>query len=58
MKEKNIRLTKAYKRYRKSSVGKKVVLSFLRSFMPEMVLRTTQLEGERANRRAISSLFK
>ena len=52
------RLTKAYKKYRKANVGTKGVLSFLRSFMPEMIFRTTKLEGEKVTRRGVSSIFK
>lgn len=52
------RLTKAYKGYRKANLDTKRVLSFLRSFMPEMIFRTTKLEGERVSRRSVSSMFK
>ncbi len=52
------RLTKAYKKYRKANVGTKGVLAFLRSFMPEMIFRTTKLEGEKVSRRNVSSIFK
>lgn len=52
------RLTKAYKKYHAAKRGKKSILSFLRSFMPEMILRTTKLEGERINRKTVSSLFR
>ncbi|MBI4059000.1 hypothetical protein HY404_02040 [Candidatus Microgenomates bacterium] len=55
---KSTRLTKAYRRYRKERVGTKVVLGFLRLFMPEMIFRTTRLEGEKVSRRTVSSLFK
>ena len=52
------RLTKAYKKYRKDNIGTKGVLGFLRIFMPEMIFRTTRLEGEKVSRRSVSSLFK
>lgn len=52
------RLTKAYKKYRKANVGTKGILNFLRSFMPEMIFRTTKLEGEKISRRSVSSIFK
>lgn len=52
------RLTKAYKKYRQAHLSTKSVLGFLRSFMPEMIFRTTRLEGEKVSRRAISSIFK
>ena len=58
MTKQQVRLTKAYRRYRSKKAGKKSVLSFLRSFMPEMIFRTTRLEGEKVSRRSISSLFK
>ena len=58
MTKKQTKLTKAYKTYRSKKVSKKTVLSFLRSFMPEMILRTTKLEGEKVNRSSVSSLFK
>jgi len=51
-------LTKAYRDYRKANLGTKSVLSFLRSFMPEMIFRTTRLEGEKISRRSVSSIFK
>ncbi|PIR78852.1 MAG: hypothetical protein COX79_03935 [Candidatus Levybacteria bacterium CG_4_10_14_0_2_um_filter_36_16] len=52
------KLTKSYNQYRKMRFGKRVVLRFLRSFMPEMIFRTTKLEGESVTRKAISTLFK
>lgn len=58
MTQQQVRLTKAYRGYKKRHIGKKGVLGFLRSFMPEMIFRTTKLEGERVSRRTVSSLFK
>ncbi len=52
------KLTKVYKKYRKANIGTKGVLSFLRSFMPEMIFRTTKLEGEKVSRRSVSAIFK
>lgn len=52
------KLTKAYKKYRKGNIGRKGILSFLKSFMPEMIFRTTRLEGERVSRRGVFSLFR
>lgn len=52
------KLTKAYQKYRKANVGTKGVLNFLRSFMPEMIFRTTKLEGEKVTRRGVLSIFK
>lgn len=51
-------LKESYKKYRKSQSSKKGVLGFLRAFMPEIIYRTTRLEGERVTRRMTSSLFK
>jgi len=52
------KLARSYKQYRKIGVSRNAVLQFLRSFMPEMIFRTTKLEGESVTRKAISSLFK
>ena len=52
------KLTKSYNQYRKTKVSKSTVLKFLRNFMPEMIFRTTKLEGESVTRKAISALFK
>lgn len=52
------RLTRSYKKYRKANIGTKNVVDFFRSFMPEMILRTTKLEGEKISRRVVSSIFK
>ncbi|MBI5620793.1 hypothetical protein HY949_03380 [Candidatus Gottesmanbacteria bacterium] len=52
------RLNALYTKYRKSNKNKKNVLGFLRVFMPEIIYRTTRLEGERVTRRMIAALFK
>lgn len=52
------KLTKAYKKYRTAGVNTKGILGFLRSFIPEMVFRTTRLEGEKVSRRNVSSIFR
>lgn len=52
------RLTKSYKRFRQAKIGTKRIVGFLRSFMPEIIFRTTRLEGEKVSRRNVSSLFK
>ena len=49
-------LTRLYRKYYNSN-GKKGVLGFLKSFMPEIIFRTTRLEGERVTRGSIKSLF-
>jgi hypothetical protein len=53
-----IKLIKSYNQYRKTKTGKTGILQFLRSFMPEIIFRTTKLEGESVTRRMITSLFK
>lgn len=50
------KLVKAYKKYRTLKKGN--VLGFLRAFMPEIIFRTTKIEGEKVSRKMVSSLFK
>ena len=57
-KQDRTKLIESYTQYRKMKVGKVNILQFLRSFMPEIIFRTTKLEGESATRRMITSLFK
>ncbi|MEK7543529.1 MAG: hypothetical protein AAB557_01535 [Patescibacteria group bacterium] len=52
------RLNASYKKYRKTNMSKHSVLGFLRVFMPEIIYRTTRLEGEHVTRRMVTSLFK
>lgn len=47
-----------YDKYRKSSTNKKTGSSLLRSFMPEMIFRTTKLEGETITRRMVNAIFR
>ncbi len=47
-----------YDKYRKSRSSKKTRSSFLRSFMPEMIYRTTKLEGEPVTRRMVNAIFR
>ncbi len=49
-------LTKAYKKYRTRK--KKDVLGMFRAHMPEIIFRTTKLEGERITRKMVSALFR
>lgn len=49
------RLVKVYKKYRTNK--KKNVLGFFRTFMPEIIFRTTKLEGEKVTRKMVSALF-
>lgn len=51
------RLVKAYKTYR-TAKRKRNVLDVLRANMPEIIFRTTKLEGESITRKMVSSLFK
>ncbi len=51
------KLVKAYTKYR-TAKKKRNVLEVFRSFMPEIIFRTTKLEGESVTRKMISSLFK
>ena len=46
-----------YKKYITKKVNDKSFFKFFRSIMPEIITRTTNLEGEKANKRFISSLF-
>lgn len=53
------RLQKSYEKFYngKGKKGRKNLLHFLRFFMPEIIFRTTKLEGEKVTRRMTSSLF-
>ncbi|MHB8362662.1 MAG: hypothetical protein ACYDBX_03530 [Patescibacteria group bacterium] len=57
-KEENKKLIKLYQEYRQRKILKEEVLTFSRNFMPEMIYRTTKLEGEPVTRRMVSLLFK
>jgi hypothetical protein len=46
-----------YKKYQRAKKGKKDALGFLRSFMPEMIFRTTKLEGEPVTRKMVRLIF-
>lgn len=50
------RLVNAYKKYRTNK--KNNVLGIFRAFMPEIIFRTTKLEGEPITRKMVSGLFK
>ncbi len=50
------KLVRAYKKYRTNK--KKNVLGFFRTFMPEIIFRTTKLEGERVTRKMVFTLFR
>lgn len=51
------RLRNNYKKYRKISRGKTKSLGFLRAIMPEIIFRTTRLEGEPVTRKMVKSIF-
>lgn len=46
-----------YKKYLHKKITDKSFFSFFKSVMPEIVTRTTRLEGESVNKKSISSLF-
>jgi len=50
-------LKKNYQKYQKRAKGNKNTLGFLRSFMPEIIFRTTKLEGEPVTRKMVKSIF-
>lgn len=56
--KKKSRLQKAYSSYQKKKATKKSLLSRFVSAMPEIIFRTTKLEGEPVTRRMVNSLFK
>jgi len=51
------RLKNSYKKYRQVKPSKKKVMDFFRAFMPEIVFRTTKLEGEPVSRKMTKSIF-
>lgn len=56
--QKQSRLHRAYSSYKKKKTTKKSLLSAFRIAMPEIILRTTKLEGEPVTRKMINFLFK
>ena len=46
-----------YTKYLQKKTTDKQFFRFFRSIMPEIIVRTTKLEGERVNRKFVSSLF-
>lgn len=50
-------LKNSYKKYHKAGKGRKRALDFLHSFMPEIIFRTTKLEGEPVTRKMVKSVF-
>jgi hypothetical protein len=51
-------LMKAYSKYRTTKKTKSSVLGFFRDLMPEIIFRTTKLEGEPVTKKMVSNLFK
>jgi len=59
MGKKNITmLQKAYVKYKKRKTSKKNLLDIFSAFMPEIIFRTTRLEGESVSRKMVNALFK
>lgn len=56
-KREQTKLIKTYTTYR-TTKKKKDVLGIFRTLMPEIIFRTTKLEGEPVTREMVSSLFK
>ena len=50
------KIQKVYKKYLLSQ-KKNSALDFLKSFMPEMIYRSTKLEGEQITRKRVLSIF-
>jgi len=50
------KLIKAYSQYRTAKKNKSSVLRFFCAFIPEIIFRTTKLEGEPVTRRMVSKL--
>ncbi|MCL4338454.1 hypothetical protein M1271_02095 [Patescibacteria group bacterium] len=51
------KLLQAYSKYRTAKKGKPV-LGFFRALIPEIIFRTTKLEGEPVTRKMVSSVLK
>ena len=51
------KLLQAYSKYR-TTKKRKNVLGFFRALIPEIIFRTTKLEGEPVTRKMISRLYK
>lgn len=55
MNQKN-KLIKSFIKYKKENKNSKI-FSLLKVFMPEIVYRTTKLEGEKISRRTVATLI-
>lgn len=47
-----------YKKYQRRKLDAKNTSGFLRSFMPEIIFRTTKLEGEPVTKKMVKSIFR
>lgn len=56
--KKQSRLQKEYSSYKKKKISKKSLLNTFLSSIPEIILRTTKLEGESVTRKMVNTLFK
>lgn len=56
-KREQTRLIKSHKKYL-TTKNKKNVLDFFRAFMPEIIFRTTKLEGEPITLKKVLAVFK
>ncbi len=52
------KLIKAYSKFRKAKMSKSDLFRFFRAMMPEIIYRTTKLEGEPVTRKMVDKLFK
>lgn len=52
------KLLKAYLKFRTANKKKSNVLAFFNGLIPEIVFRTTKLEGEPVTRKMVTSLLK
>jgi hypothetical protein len=50
-------LHKSYTKYKNKKPSHNKVMAFFRAYMPEIIFRTTKLEGERVTRKMTKSLF-
>ncbi len=46
-----------YTKFRKTKRSKRSLLSLFRTLMPELIFRTTKLEGEKVTRKSVHALF-
>jgi len=56
--KKKASFVKKYKNYMKKKKSKTSLLRAFRLAMPEMIFRTTKLEGESVTRRMVNALFR